>query len=71
MIGDDYDDYSVTWKEVKRIVDKMLDGEKKVAMCDINHAIQTAWNKLYIELRMKYKRAEQEKRDKWVDEQLR
>ena len=68
MIGDDY---SVTWNEVKRIVDNMLDGDKKVAMCDINRAIDEAWSQIYTQKRTLYRNVESEKRNKWMNEQLR
>ena len=65
------DDYSVTWNEVKRIVDGLIDGDKKVAMCDINRAIDKAWSQIYAQKRTLYRNAESEKRNKWTDEQLR
>lgn len=68
MIGDDY---SVTWNEVKRIVDGLIDGDKKVAMGDINRAIDEAWSQIYTQKRTLYRNVESEKRNKWMDEQLR
>ena len=48
-------DYSVTWNQVKNLVDEMIeDHDKKVAMADINHAVNQAWDILYDNLYEKY-----------------
>ena len=65
------EDYSVTWNEVKNIVDSLLDGNKKVPMGEINTAVDIAWERLYLNQKMKYKRAEMEQQNFWINEMLR
>lgn len=64
-------DYSVTWNEIKDIVDGLIDGNKKVSMCEINRAIESAWNKIYVKRRMQEKQAELEQQGIWINEMLR
>lgn len=41
-------DYSVTWNQVKNLVDEMIENhDEKVAMADINNAVGRAWNILF------------------------
>jgi hypothetical protein len=48
-------DYSVTWNQVKNLVNVMIeDHNKKVAMADINRAVNQAWIILYDNLHEKY-----------------
>lgn len=42
-----YQDYSVTWNEVKGIVDKLLDGDELMAMGDVQRAVKQAWNIIF------------------------
>ena len=50
-------DYSVTWNEVKKIVDELIhDGNQKMAMIEIEDAVETAWNTLCDELDKKYEK---------------
>lgn len=48
-------DYSVTWNEVKNLVDKLIENhDEKVAMGDIERAVKKAWNILYEDMCKKY-----------------
>ena len=48
-------DYSVTWNQVKNLVDEMIeDHDEKVAMADIVHAVDQAWDILCDNLDKKY-----------------
>lgn len=42
-----YQDYSVTWNEVKGIVDKLLDGDELMAMGDVQRAVKQAWDIIF------------------------
>ena len=55
--------------EVKKIVDGLIDEDKKVAMCDINRAIDKAWSQIYTQKRILYRNTESEKHNKWINEQ--
>ena len=49
------EDYSVTWNEVKGIVDKFIDdGDEKMAMGDIEAAIRKAWKVIFDDRCRKY-----------------
>ena len=42
------EDYSVTWNEVKNLVDKLIeDHDEKIAMGDIERAVKHAWDILF------------------------
>jgi len=46
-----YHDYSVTWNQVKGIVDKLIDNhDERMAMGDIERKVKQAWNILYDDL---------------------
>lgn len=48
-------DYSVTWNQVKEIVDKLFeDGDVKMAMGDIKRAVNKAWDILYDDMSRRY-----------------
>ncbi len=48
-------DYSVTWNQVKNLVDEMIeDHDEKVAMADIVRAVNQAWGILHDNLDKKY-----------------
>ena len=48
-------DYSVTWNEVKNLVDKLIENhDKKMAMGDIEREVRHAWKILYDNLCRKY-----------------
>lgn len=50
-----YHDYSVTWNQVKSIVDKLIDDhDKRMAMGDIEHEVHNAWAILYHDLKEYY-----------------
>ena len=65
------EDYSVTWNEIKEIADGLIDGDKKVPMFEINKVIENAWEKIYLDRKMKDKRAKMEQQDFWINEMLR
>lgn len=48
------EDYSVTWNEVKGIVDKLLDGDERICMGDVERAIDKAWDIIYDDRCVKY-----------------
>ena len=48
------EDYSVTWNEVKGIVDKLLDGDERMCMGDVKRAIDKAWDIIYDDRCVKY-----------------
>ena len=49
------EDYSVTWNEVKGIVDKFIDdGDKKMSMGEIESAVKKAWKVIFDERCRKY-----------------
>lgn len=59
-----YEEYLVTWNQVKNLVDKMFeDHEEKVCMGDIERAVKQAWLILYDDMARKYREAENERRD--------
>ena len=59
-----YEEYLVTWNQVKNLVDKMFeDHEEKVAMGDIERAVKQAWLILYDDMARKYREAENERRN--------
>lgn len=48
-------DYSVTWNQVKSVVDKLIDDhDKRMAMGDIEHEVHNAWAILYHDLKEYY-----------------
>ena len=48
-------DYSVTWNQVKEIVDKLFeDGDVKMSMGDIKRAVNKAWDILYDDMSRRY-----------------
>lgn len=47
-------DYSVTWNEVKGIVDKLLDGDEAMAMGDVERAVRQAWKIIFDDRNKKY-----------------
>lgn len=48
-------DYSVTWNEVKNLVDKLIENhDEKTAMYTIERAVQQAWNILFDKMREEY-----------------
>ena len=48
-------DYSVTWNEVKNLVDKLIeDHDEKIAMCIVKRAVEQAWDILYDNMCRKY-----------------
>ena len=48
-------DYSITWNEVKNLVDKLIENhDEKMAMGDVERAVKQAWNILYEDMRKKY-----------------
>lgn len=50
-----YHDYSVTWNQVKSIVDKLIDDhDKRMAMGDIKQEVNNAWAILYHDLKEYY-----------------
>lgn len=50
-----YHDYSVTWNQVKYLVDKLIDNhDERMAMGDIERKVKQAWNILYDDLRKMY-----------------
>lgn len=49
-----YQDYSVTWNEVKGIVDKLLDGDELMAMGDVQRAVKQAWDIIFDDRNRKY-----------------
>lgn len=48
------EDYSVTWDEVKGIVDKILDGNEPMAMGDVQRAVRQAWDIIFDDRQRKY-----------------
>ena len=49
------EDYSVTWNEVKNLVDKFIeDHDEKMSMGDIEREVRHAWNILYDDLCRKH-----------------
>ena len=49
------EDYSVTWNEVKGIVDKFIDdGDEKMSMGEIESAVKKAWNVIFDDRCRKY-----------------
>ena len=48
------EDYSVTWNEVKCIVDKLLDGDKLMCMGDVERAVEQAWKIIFDDRCRKY-----------------
>lgn len=47
--------YSVTWNQVKEIVDKLIeDGDEKMAMGDIQRAVEKAWDILCDDMSRRY-----------------
>ena len=59
-----YEEYLVTWNQVKNLVDKMFeDHEEKVCMGDIERAVKQAWLILYDDMARKYREAENERRN--------
>jgi len=49
------EDYSVSWNEVKNLVDEFIkDHDEKGSMYDIECAVKKAWKTLYADLRKKY-----------------
>ena len=50
-----YHDYSVTWNQVKGIVDKLIENhDEQMAMGDIERKVKQAWNILDDDLRKMY-----------------
>ena len=48
-------DYSVTWNQVKEIVDKLIeDSDEKMAMGDIERTVKKAWDILYDDMSRRY-----------------
>ena len=48
-------DYSVSWNEVKSLVDKLIENhDEKMAMGDIDRAVTHAWEILFDGLDKKY-----------------
>ena len=41
------EDYSVTWNEVKGIVDKLIDGDEQMSMGNVERAVRHAWDIIY------------------------
>ena len=49
------EDYSVTWNEVKGIVDKFIDdGDEKMPMGEIESAVKKAWKVIFDDRCRKY-----------------
>ena len=49
------EDYSVTWNEVKGIVDKFIDdGDEKMSMGEIESAVKKAWEVIFDDRCRKY-----------------
>ena len=50
------EDFSVTWNEVKGIVDKFIDdGDEKMSMGEIESAVKKAWKVIFDDRCRKYK----------------
>lgn len=49
------EDFSVTWNEVKEIVDKFIDdGDEKMSMGEIESAVKKAWKVIFDDRCRKY-----------------
>ena len=49
------EDYSVTWNEVKGIVDKFIDdGDEKMSMGEVESAVRKAWKVIFDDRCRKY-----------------
>lgn len=49
------EDYSVTWNEVKGIVDKFIDdSDEKMSMGEIESAVENAWEVIFYDRCRKY-----------------
>ena len=49
------EDYSVTWNEVKGIVDKFIDdGNEKMSMGEVESAVRKAWKVIFDDRCRKY-----------------
>lgn len=48
-------DYSVTWNQVKNLVDKMIENhDEKIAMGTVERAVKQAWDILYDNMCRRY-----------------